>query len=387
MNLAKKLSILALAGLMVFDPAVSQSPVSLSNFPLGSTTNATPNLIFGIDDSATMDYEVLLQTKDGALWADISSTATTATRFWSATGALHTNSADSASYLRYGYLFPNGSGGAGSDQRQQGDTSTSPTFAVPPLKELAFLRSSTYNPLYYNPAVRYSEWPTAIIDGAVKSFPAATATIAAAARSHPVFPTSGSPTTFNLTTNVPSSNAANWTFRALPGMVIPTASGTVVKRVFTIATGLWSAWPPSPLSTSPATVTVPAGEYWDVAMPYDPTSYWTATACNPIGDDCQLAPDGAKLKRTDIAPTITSYPKVAARTDCVGTTCTYAEEMKNFTNWFQYYRKRRPGLRTRQRERDSWRDRVFQQPRRYRQRVDVRLRFDYARRHYPCQQR
>lgn len=50
--------------------------------------------------------------------------------------------------------------------------------------------------------------------------------------------------------------------------------------------------------------------------------------------------------RLVITPTITSYPypgssaKAIGRTDCAGTTCTYAEEMTNYANWYAYYRTR-----------------------------------------------
>ncbi len=35
-----------------------------------------------------------------------------------------------------------------------------------------------------------------------------------------------------------------------------------------------------------------------------------------------------------------TYTKYPARTDCAGATCTYAEEMTNFANWYAYYRER-----------------------------------------------
>ncbi len=44
--------------------------------------------------------------------------------------------------------------------------------------------------------------------------------------------------------------------------------------------------------------------------------------------------------RTDIVPSVTSYPKAATRSDCAGATCTYAEEMTNFANWWTYYHTR-----------------------------------------------
>ena len=58
------------------------------------------------------------------------------------------------------------------------------------------------------------------------------------------------------------------------------------------------------------------------------------------------------ILRTTIAPTVTSYPypgssaKALARTDCVGSTCTYAEEMTNYANWWTYYRTRMQMMKT-----------------------------------------
>lgn len=50
--------------------------------------------------------------------------------------------------------------------------------------------------------------------------------------------------------------------------------------------------------------------------------------------------------RTDIIPSISSYPKSTARTDCAGTTCTYAEEITNFGNWYAYYRTRMQSMKS-----------------------------------------
>jgi type IV pilus assembly protein PilY1 len=44
--------------------------------------------------------------------------------------------------------------------------------------------------------------------------------------------------------------------------------------------------------------------------------------------------------RTNIVASNNSYPRAASRTDCMGLTCTYAEEMTNFANWYAYYRTR-----------------------------------------------
>jgi len=50
--------------------------------------------------------------------------------------------------------------------------------------------------------------------------------------------------------------------------------------------------------------------------------------------------------RTDIVPATTSYPKATSRTDCAGSTCTYAEEITNFGNWYAYYRTRMQAMKS-----------------------------------------
>lgn len=52
------------------------------------------------------------------------------------------------------------------------------------------------------------------------------------------------------------------------------------------------------------------------------------------------------FSRTDIEPSTPNYPKAATRTDCLGSTCTYAEEMTNFANWYSYYRTRMQMMKT-----------------------------------------
>jgi type IV pilus assembly protein PilY1 len=47
-----------------------------------------------------------------------------------------------------------------------------------------------------------------------------------------------------------------------------------------------------------------------------------------------------KWARTNIVASNNSYPRATTRTDCLGSVCTYAEEMTNFANWYAYYRTR-----------------------------------------------
>lgn len=51
--------------------------------------------------------------------------------------------------------------------------------------------------------------------------------------------------------------------------------------------------------------------------------------------------DSAFPTRVNIIPATTTYSRAASRTDCgTGTTCTYAQEIQNFANWYTYYRTR-----------------------------------------------
>ncbi len=53
--------------------------------------------------------------------------------------------------------------------------------------------------------------------------------------------------------------------------------------------------------------------------------------------------------RTDIVSSTATYPKSGGRTDCgdaAATTCTYAEEITNFGNWYTYYRTRMQAMKT-----------------------------------------
>jgi len=44
--------------------------------------------------------------------------------------------------------------------------------------------------------------------------------------------------------------------------------------------------------------------------------------------------------RVEIKPANAPFPKAPGRTDCPGNTCTYAEEIQNFANWYSYHRSR-----------------------------------------------
>lgn len=294
--------------------ATHVSATDLASVPLDTKAVAKPNVVLALDDSGSMDFEVLLNTNDGAAWWEANTKS-----FADASGNPHFNSSGATgndgkggNWYKYAYLFPNGTN---SDARSLTDGPAS-HFAVPPVAAFAWLRSSDYNPLYYNPAVTYRPWEPAYI-GSDVAFPPA---IASAARSHPVFPTSGSATVIDLTQTLVATQA-NWTFRMLPGMVIPGGSVSGVKgRKF--GGGSWQN-----ISTS---YTIPSGEWWDVSIPYYPATYYVKDAKCGGGADCFTGPDGTKLRRYEIKSGA-AFPSGRS----------YAEELQNFANWFVYYRKRK----------------------------------------------
>lgn len=48
----------------------------------------------------------------------------------------------------------------------------------------------------------------------------------------------------------------------------------------------------------------------------------------------------SNYKAISIAPSTTSYTKSIKRTDCSAAGCTYAQELQNYANWYQYHRRR-----------------------------------------------
>lgn len=343
---------LATLGVVPAPVAAQSTTVELSNNPLATRNLAKPNIIIGYDDSGSMDWETIINgAKEGTLWYSSSTTS----RFWDTPtttvggetvctgrrrrtctttgGTTVTNPPviNSSGSDQYGYIFPNGSTSSSTgDVRRYGDGDE--LYAIPPIPAYAFVRSNAYNSMYYNPAIRYTPWKPAYIDGALRTFSNASPT---AARSHPYFPLSGTATTMDLTAvQYQSTPSSNFTFRFKNGMVIPTSVPWHSQTIRARQSGS-STW-----SNVTSAITVGSTDY-DVMIPYYPAEYWSIDSTCTSGSDCATAWDGQQIRRTAIISTTTSYPKAAGRTDCAGSTCTYAEEIQNFANWFQYYRKRR----------------------------------------------
>jgi type IV pilus assembly protein PilY1 len=114
-------------------------------------------------------------------------------------------------------------------------------------------------------------------------------------------------------------------------------------------------------STTPATYAYPDGTYRYLKTIYAAPVYYTATVQWCTGNGGSPWGTGTCSDRQTstykyvkysnwqvvrIVPTTTAYAKAVTRTDCLGATCTYNEEMANFANWYAWYRTRQQMMKT-----------------------------------------
>lgn len=152
----------------------------------------------------------------------------------------------------------------------------------------------------------------------------------------------GSTSTSSTVASSVSTNINNCTKKISSSCTIVGYSATVSGSTVTIyAPGSTSSTPVLTKSGS-LTSTISAFARSTVPLPYYLNSNSSASTSAVPGENL----------RTIITSSVTSYPypgsstKAASRTDCAGTTCTYAEEMTNYANWWAYYRTRMQMMKT-----------------------------------------
>lgn len=224
-------------------PAVLAAQTDLADVPMYLAGRPKPNLMFAVDDSGSMDWELTLGgTAEGVAhfhYADgrfYGRTAAGASDFDATlrAGTLNPNPTNSGwgsyggSYMWFGYLFPNGDSGCTTSGCGSGSALARKTYvdphaaAIPPSREFGWARSPEYNPIYYNPAIRYLPWSPYHNGTTTITAPNSAPT---AAQMHPYY----TGVTLDLTSSF-ASTAAEWTFRLYPGMVMPV--GTQFKRCY-----------------------------------------------------------------------------------------------------------------------------------------------------------
>ena len=415
-------ALVGLPGLALVADLAHAASTTISDVPLAAAKRPNPNLIMAIDDSGSMDFELGTNANDGAVWWNVQDarfhgrTQTDCSDFvsksWGGTGTIDYNptgepdsqkskcptdaSGTSYTWMKYGYLFPNGTCGQSSpsipkppcDARNFADEAVN-HFAIAPTQQFAYFRSSAYNRVYYNPAITYLPWK-AYNDGTSSCPSGASASgvctpgnaSTSSTLSHPVYGSSSSASSmdlFSLYTGLDSSSNPqdNFTFRMFAGMIVP--AGAKYRLCKGSACGGWlnaSSKKNACLTNSSITscasnmgmsvgsessgkidmTSKPGGyavdkpyDYADVAITYTPATYWVPSTCtfgSGLADNldsgvCAYGPDGLLITKVDLKVAAGPFTVPAGRTDCAGgTSCTLAEERQNLANWFQYYRKR-----------------------------------------------
>jgi type IV pilus assembly protein PilY1 len=275
---------LAASALFVLLHGIAQDAhaTDVATKPLRPDVLVKPNAIFAMDDSGSMDWDVLLNTNSGQVW-------------WNGTSSFSGNAPITGGTTNtpypYSYLF--NITGTGGNSNAYNSVSG---LLVPPTPQFAWTRSSSFNPLYYNPAVTYRPWAPAYVNGALRTY---TNVSAVSAPSHPAV--TGS-VTVNLTAN------QTWTNLVL------LQPGTRTQSNTNQGSSGWASF---------------SNIY--------PATYWKLETCTPAANPapydatCVTAPDGSGR----------TLRKVEIKAANYATTAAYNADLQNFANWFTYYRKRK----------------------------------------------
>lgn len=293
-------SVTALAGLLY---SATAGATNLAELPLKASVLAKPNVIFGMDDSGSLDWEVMLATDNGTVWWDYSGKTA-----WSNDGSLI--AADNGSGRDFlAYLFP---GSFGSTAPYL-DTFNQSWYGIPPTPQFATLRSSDYHKAYFNPDPinTYDDWPPGHNGTTQNDYPPVSIANALASPPSVLAPVKPLSTT---TVDLLKDRIAR--IYMLKGMTVP--KGACIENGGTCPT----------LSAD----TQMSSSGW-AQIPYYPATYWTKVAaadCTATDGSCAAVPGATdvKLKRFEIRRA--NYASDDA----------FKKDIQRFANWFTYYRKR-----------------------------------------------
>lgn len=149
------------AAVVVRKADAQSSTLTLAQEPLFLINRIKPNFIMAVDDSGSMDFEVLFRANDGSAWWNVNRRSffglgenDTAVNGEERNNFNSGGVSSNTEWKKYAYLFPFGTG---NDGKSLGD-STNDHFAIPPTVDFAWARSGDYNRAYFNPLVTYAPW-------------------------------------------------------------------------------------------------------------------------------------------------------------------------------------------------------------------------------------
>jgi len=273
-----------LLGLTVFASGqmpLHAAPGTLTSTPLYLSTAVEPNIVFLTDDSGSMDWTMMTDKADG-VYSVISPV-------WEFP-AYYTHPTPDNIYeewylanwgaTAYVYTLP-------THETMDANSAFLTANGYTDWDGVWRMRNSNYNKMYYNPTITYTPWIG--VDNGGSTFSNSTPT---AARLDPYLPATAA-NTVNLTTN--------WAFTSY------------------IAHDINPGW------------------LYSFADTMYPAYYYSWTDTDADGD---VDSSDAHTK-VEIKASTPNYTGRSSRTDCAAApSCTYAEEIQNFANWFSYYRRR-----------------------------------------------
>ena len=274
------------------------APGSLANSPLFTSSNGISNIFFELDDSGSMDWEVLVKPYWDACAYDpdnpgsITNTGSNCGSLIDGDGLFRTWSG--SKFLDYAYLFENGDNlyDPGCEALFFSKLENCPPAVV------AYdwrVRASAMNVLYYDPLVTYMPWQNG--DGTM--LPNAT---------------------FNAVRSNPKSSQAGYAMtRDLTGFVF---------EVWTDSHGFNGSRPTRGININRTSGANGLVDFWDNHVRY------TVSASSIEENSITYAPTGTGNLNTNITTNTLSGGNQTPWGR------TLAEEQQNIANWYQYYRKR-----------------------------------------------
>ncbi|MDA7773996.1 PilC/PilY family type IV pilus protein [Pseudomonadales bacterium] len=259
----------------------------LAEIPLELPVGPEPNVLLVNDDSGSMSWDMLTDQDSGL--------------YYFSTG----------NYIQYTLKATAGS-----------STSVAPSEEAAPNAGLWRLRNSAYNRIYYDPDNQYLPWDG--LDTSDNEFPDSSPS---AARHHPLF----GATKTNLT--IPQSYTGKAVVSEYSCQLQCVSYSWSGCQSFETVCGTTSGFQ----DVSVTNYYIPRYYTWDDKDGDGLLNDLPSPANDPVNSEGTLVEiKPASAGGSDL------YPKSADRTDCMTNegSCTYAEEIQNFANWFTYARNR-----------------------------------------------